>query len=180
MHFLGLFQKRWKSHNLANHCRSEQCVGLAGSEYGHSSPSNPTSQPWNITGFSQSQSCCMQMKLSSRARQSILSKQIWPEGEELTRCLRLPSSFAYKIAGKQISRRNKVIKHTPGASFLWSVFDICAVLRCIREIISLSQPRHRRQEKELMNIDFMKWLCAFHYSGNELLKRRHPAAAPSW
>lgn len=89
-----------------------------------------------------------------------------------------PSEFVciQDVAETQISRGNKVIKHTPGASFRWSVFDICTVLRRIRQMISLSGTRPRRQEKELMNIDFMKRLRAFHYSASELLKRRHAAA----
>lgn len=157
VHFLGLFQKRSKSYNLANHCCSEQRVGLAGSEYGHSSPAKPNqsaAKHHRILPKARSAACKCNYHL---ALGNLYCHSRFGKRERSLRGVYVfRVRLHYKMAEKQISHRNKVIKHTPGASFLRSALDICAVLRCIREIISLSRPRHSRQEKELMNIDFMK------------------------
>lgn len=88
--------------------------------------------------------------------QSVLWKQIGfeREREELRRRRRrLSTRFACEIAGKESRYHtvNKVIR-LPGSP--------CTVPPRLREIIPLSPARHRhrrrRQEKELMNIDFMK------------------------
>lgn len=57
-HFLGLFQKKPKScDNVANYCR---CMfNRTAIRATVRSPPDPTSQPWNITGFSQCQICCV-------------------------------------------------------------------------------------------------------------------------